>query len=152
MNSLLTVLNSPIGSELPLAYLDRSTIIVLAVLAFALAISLFGMWVGVQDKKMKNDLVRDTIRVALEKGQPVPEGILDQDPTDPAVVRHRIVERAHYEMMAGLILLGVSAGLAFLAPVVAPLVAFIGLALLLCFLVDWRRQKRADSDAQSRRP
>lgn len=141
-----SILSSPslaFCSDLPLAILDARTIITfylpLAGLIFALIITLFGMWMAVQDKRLKHE----TIRLAIEKGQPLPAGLLDEDFGAPhgspaARPRERSRLRAMNDLRGGLVCLAIAGGLYFIVPFVAPIMAFIGLALLICWFVEYR--------------
>lgn len=121
-----------------LAQVGRSDAVVLAVFAFILPIVLFGMWMGWQEMKQKQQTVREAVRLAVEKGGPLPEGLLAPAAMSLQLLTQRRKDRGHYELTAGLILLAVAGGMVFLAKVVSPLLALLGAALLVVAWVDLR--------------
>ncbi len=123
-----------VAAELPLmlGLLGRSEIIVLMVFGFILVIVLFGMWMGWQSTKLKEETLREAVRLSVEKGQALPEGLLDPANVSPEVQARRRRDRSHVELLVGLLLVAVGGGLFFIVKMIAPLVLFVGVAFLLC--------------------
>lgn len=115
-----------------IAMLGRQEIVVLAVLGFILVIVLFGMWMGWQTSKLKEETIREAVRLSVEKGQALPEGLIDPANVSPEVQARRRRDRAHVELLVGLLLVAVGGGLFFIVKMIAPLVLFVGVAFLIC--------------------
>ena len=123
----------------------------LAGMAFGLIVVVIAMWSKAQDNRLKHE----TIRAALEKGQPIPAGLGETNDLDsstgtafssPEERRWARKQRTLVDLRVGLICLGVAGGLFFLAPVIAPLMAFTGLA----FIISWLVGRRAERDFDNR--
>ncbi len=129
------------SSALPLALLalfdpQRWVVIIMPLAGISLgAIAIIGgMWIADRNRRLRHE----TIRLALEKGQPIPEFILNED------AHGRRSHQPRNDRRTGLILIGVAIGLyLFFRSVggsagswLAAIPGFIGVALLLNWLLE----------------
>lgn len=145
MTSLLNAPFAALGAPVFIAEIDPARWIVivlpLAGLAFS-AIGLIGALVYADRNRRRR---HETIRLALEKGQPVPPEVLDENQTgSPSSARRKA---GRDDRRAGIVLLGIAAGMfvAFAgvgaggAKWLAALPAFLGLALLINRFIEGPR-------------
>lgn len=150
MNTLLSDLLPAARLELPFAAIDAREFYTIYLPAFgvliALIIPLFAMWTMMQNRKMKHE----TIRIALEKGQPIPPGFLDSDDDvrGDGQRRHGRSGGSHNDLRAALVLFAVAGGVYFIVPFVTPLLAFIALALLISWLIERRDRAKTEKSVR----
>ncbi len=125
-------------SPLVLGQLSTGELIVLASLVFIGGIVFFGMWMSAQETKQKQATLREAVRLCIETGKPLPEGLIPPENASPEVKAYRRQQRAHVELFVGLVLLAVGGGLFFIVPSIAPMVAFLGVAFLIASWWDRR--------------
>ncbi len=98
MNLLALIAPGPASCGLPLAVnLDFGFLVPLGGMAFVTAI----VFIDMLGKAQKEKLRHETVRQALEKGQPLPPGLLESEP----------VQRARDDRRAGLIAIAVGVAL-----------------------------------------
>jgi|GEM_PF-1464125 len=152
--SLLLANRNPFPAMPPVLFAEAfSNGQIIALVAIVCGISLTGVIIvaGLRFVQRRHELWHETARIALEKGQPMPENPDEPGQRDP-------LESERNDIRSGLILVGVAAGLwIFFSTLDAPQVryvgaipGFIGIALLAYGLIS--AQIKRSSNASGEKP